>query len=175
VLSGRGLGDGPIPRPEESYRLWCVFQCDHEAPRTGLAMTRNGSQEATKNYKFVHHFRYTPPVYTGYDFDPRMIKKGNFHPMTGQEGPKAEQRYSSTLSLTSALDWGGWSTLCSGPQKDSQYPLYRRWGGTGGRSGWKRKNLPPPHSPRMVHCLCHVQVILDHITSLNYYISRLQM
>jgi hypothetical protein len=24
VLSGRGLWEGPIPRPEESYRLWCV-------------------------------------------------------------------------------------------------------------------------------------------------------
>jgi hypothetical protein len=28
VLSGRGLCDGPIPRPEESYRLWCVSECD---------------------------------------------------------------------------------------------------------------------------------------------------
>jgi hypothetical protein len=28
VLSGRGLCDGPIPRPEESYRVWCVFECD---------------------------------------------------------------------------------------------------------------------------------------------------
>jgi hypothetical protein len=28
VLSGRGLGNGPIPRPEESYRLWCVSECD---------------------------------------------------------------------------------------------------------------------------------------------------
>jgi hypothetical protein len=28
VLSGRGLCDGPISRPEESYRLWCVFECD---------------------------------------------------------------------------------------------------------------------------------------------------
>jgi hypothetical protein len=28
VLSGRGLCDGPIPRPEESYRLWCVLVCD---------------------------------------------------------------------------------------------------------------------------------------------------
>jgi hypothetical protein len=28
VLSGRGLCDGPIPRPEESYRLWCVSVCD---------------------------------------------------------------------------------------------------------------------------------------------------
>jgi hypothetical protein len=28
ALSGRGLCDGPIPRPEESYRLWCVSECD---------------------------------------------------------------------------------------------------------------------------------------------------
>jgi hypothetical protein len=28
VLSGRGLCDGPIPRPEESYRLRCVSECD---------------------------------------------------------------------------------------------------------------------------------------------------
>jgi hypothetical protein len=28
VLSGRSLCDGPIPRPEESYRLWCVHECD---------------------------------------------------------------------------------------------------------------------------------------------------
>jgi hypothetical protein len=28
VLLGRGLCDGPIPRPEESYRLRCVSECD---------------------------------------------------------------------------------------------------------------------------------------------------
>ena len=30
VLSGRGLCDGLITRPEESYRLWRVVVCDHE-------------------------------------------------------------------------------------------------------------------------------------------------
>jgi len=25
----RGLCDELITRPEESYRLWCVFMCDH--------------------------------------------------------------------------------------------------------------------------------------------------
>ena len=30
VLSGRGLCDEPITRPEESYRLWCVVVCDQE-------------------------------------------------------------------------------------------------------------------------------------------------
>jgi hypothetical protein len=28
LLSGRGLCGGPIPRREESYRLWCVSECD---------------------------------------------------------------------------------------------------------------------------------------------------
>jgi len=44
-LSGRGLCDGLITRPEESYRLWCVVVCDQETskiktrrlkPSTGL-------------------------------------------------------------------------------------------------------------------------------------------
>jgi len=28
VLSGRGLCDGLITRPDESYRLWCVVVCE---------------------------------------------------------------------------------------------------------------------------------------------------
>ena len=33
VLSGRGLCDGLITRPEESYRLWCVVVCDQETSK----------------------------------------------------------------------------------------------------------------------------------------------
>jgi len=33
VLSGRGLIEEPITRPEESYRLWCVVVCDLETSR----------------------------------------------------------------------------------------------------------------------------------------------
>ena len=33
VLSGRGLCDKLIIRPEESYRLWCVVECDLETSR----------------------------------------------------------------------------------------------------------------------------------------------
>jgi hypothetical protein len=32
-LSGRGLCDELIARPEESYRLWCVVVCDLETSR----------------------------------------------------------------------------------------------------------------------------------------------
>ena len=34
VLSGRGLCDGFITHPEESYRLWRVVACDQETPNT---------------------------------------------------------------------------------------------------------------------------------------------
>jgi len=33
-LSGRGLCDGLITRPEESYRLWRVVACDQETSNT---------------------------------------------------------------------------------------------------------------------------------------------
>jgi len=33
VLSGRGLCDELITRPEESYGLWCVVVCDLETSR----------------------------------------------------------------------------------------------------------------------------------------------
>jgi len=39
VLSGRGLCDELITRPEESYRLWCVVVCDLENLKCEEAMT----------------------------------------------------------------------------------------------------------------------------------------
>ena len=35
MLSGSGLCDELITRPEESYRLWCVVVCDLETSRMG--------------------------------------------------------------------------------------------------------------------------------------------
>jgi hypothetical protein len=39
VLSGRGLCDELITRPEESYRLCCVVVCDLETSRIGAPCT----------------------------------------------------------------------------------------------------------------------------------------
>jgi hypothetical protein len=44
VLSGRGVCDKLITRPEESYRLWYVVVCDLENLKNEEAMTRVGSQ-----------------------------------------------------------------------------------------------------------------------------------
>ena len=37
MLSGRGLCDELITRPEESYRLWCVVVCHLEILRIGAS------------------------------------------------------------------------------------------------------------------------------------------
>jgi len=47
-LSGRGLCDELITRPEESYRLWCVVVCDLKTSRmerTWPALGRNATQK----------------------------------------------------------------------------------------------------------------------------------
>jgi len=52
ALSGRGLCDELISRPEGSYRLWCVVVCDLEKTlKNEEAMSRVGSQRHKKNEK----------------------------------------------------------------------------------------------------------------------------
>ena len=79
--------------------------------------------------------------------------KGKGHPRTGHEGPDGEKRYSSTLSLTSALDGVGGQRHAPAalPPRKTRYPLYRRLGGPQGRSGRLQKISPPPgFDPRTV-------------------------
>ena len=55
VLSGRGLCDELITRPEGSYRLWCVVVCDLETSRGGrdpleaVAPNNNNSNNNNNN------------------------------------------------------------------------------------------------------------------------------
>ena len=78
----------------------------------------------------------------------------HIHPRTSHVGLEVEQRYSSTLSLNLALDWGGWTTPHLGrfsPRKETRYPFYRRLGRPQGRSGRVRKTSPPSEfDPRTV-------------------------
>jgi len=82
--------------------------------------------------------------------------KGKVHSRNDHESPEVEYRYSSTLTLTSALDGGGWSTPCPGrfiPGKD-QVPIVQEagWGPRAGLQGcgtsWPhRDSIPRPSSP----------------------------
>jgi len=79
--------------------------------------------------------------------------KGKGHPRTGHEGPEGEYRYSSTLSLTSALDGVGGQRHAPAalPPGKTRYPLYRRLGRPQCWSGWVRKISPlAGFDPRIV-------------------------
>ena len=56
VLSGRGLCDELITRPEESYRLWCVVVCDVETSWMRMPWPAGGCRGKDKKnmrYSFV--------------------------------------------------------------------------------------------------------------------------
>ena len=53
VLSGRGLCDELIARPEESYRLCCVVVCDLGNLKNEEAMTRVGQQSHKKKCEIL--------------------------------------------------------------------------------------------------------------------------
>jgi hypothetical protein len=51
-MSGRGLCDELVPRPEKSYRLWCVSNiCDHE---TSTKRGGPGPYRAVEPYTHTH-------------------------------------------------------------------------------------------------------------------------
>ena len=56
VLSGRGLCDELITRPEESYRLWCVVVCDLETTRMRRPWPALGRSATGKNALYCNVF-----------------------------------------------------------------------------------------------------------------------
>ena len=96
--------------------------------------------------------------------------KGKVHPRTDNEGPDGEERYNSTLHLTSALDAVGGqrhATAALSPVK-AWCPFYRRLGGTKSRSGRVRKMYPQlGFDPRTIQPLASHYTdwaIQDHYT-----------
>lgn len=74
----------------------------------------------------------------------RVKVKGKFHPITGHDGPGRQQRYSSTLSFTSALEGviGQGHAPTAVPTDMTGYLLYRRLGRPRDRSGRVQKTSP---------------------------------
>jgi hypothetical protein len=54
VLSGRGLCDELVTRPEESYQLWRVVVSDQETSCDEEAIARVGRQFQRKKIIFIH-------------------------------------------------------------------------------------------------------------------------
>jgi len=54
VLSGRGLCVWPITHPEESYRVWCLSECDGEASIMSRPWTTGGCCTMGKKLVTIH-------------------------------------------------------------------------------------------------------------------------
>jgi hypothetical protein len=97
---------------------------------------------------FLHFWKFCAPLVTS------KSKQAEVHTMTCHEGTHRVCRYSTTLSLTSALDRGLLPPRSCRftPEKESRCQLHRRWGGPQGRSGRMRKirsywdSIPVPTS-----------------------------
>jgi hypothetical protein len=94
-----------------------------------------------------------------------VLKVRKVRPRTDHEGPAGKLRYKSTLSLTPALDEGGWSTLQPGGLtrgRKTRYPFFRRLGWFQGLSWcahtYSKISPQQPHSARF----------LQHIERLAY-------
>jgi hypothetical protein len=60
VLSGKGLCDELITRPDKSYRLWCVVVCDLENSwrrRLYPALSRSAKKKKLFQYKLLYKCR----------------------------------------------------------------------------------------------------------------------
>ena len=97
---------------------------------------RKSTSQSEHVTNILASFQFWPPDSKG---------KGIVHPTTGHEGPKGEYRYSSILSLTSALDGGRWSTPRPGrftPGKDT-VPTVQEAGCAPGPVWTRAENLAP--------------------------------
>jgi hypothetical protein len=84
-----------------------------------------------------------------------LAGKGKVLTRTGHEGPEGEQRYGSTLSLTPALDGGGWSTPRPGRFTPGTHCIRGCVGPRAGLDGCEksrphRDSIPGPSSPYRV-------------------------
>ena len=56
MLSGRGLCDELITRPEKSHRLWCVVLCDIETSRIAAPYVHDISSLRVNDLTFYLHY-----------------------------------------------------------------------------------------------------------------------
>ena len=127
VLSGKGLCDELITRPEESYRLWCVVVCDLETSRIRRPWPALGrgatAQKKTLSYEpeFIYITFKLPAL--------RHIKT----PRLYFKDPQAKTVYTKNRCLPRRREvhTASWRvTYCSGNQHQ------RRWAVTFYRHSW---------------------------------------
>jgi hypothetical protein len=113
VLSGRGLCDELITRPEESYRQWCVVVCDLETSWMRRPWPTKGSR-AKKKKKKQNKQTKRP----GYGLDDRGI---------GVTFPQNWQNPSSQRKTQSRIWTVIWEVLPRPMKDDHSHPSNNTW------------------------------------------------
>jgi hypothetical protein len=137
----------PTDRPTMTTHFFRIFQL--RIPLHVSAKTFSGILTLNDHQKFVIAGSCAWVLYTAKFCavcEGKATGKCKVYRTTSLEGTEGEQRYSSTLPLTSALDGVGGQRHASAalPPGKTRYPLYRRLGGTQGRSGRVRKISASP-------------------------------
>jgi hypothetical protein len=81
-LSGRGLCDELITRPEESYRLWCVVVCDLETSRMGAPYINDISRLRVNSRALLVIMQWKSPVFNIYFFTESVHTACSTHILT---------------------------------------------------------------------------------------------
>ena len=105
VLSGRGLCDELITRPEESYRLCCIVVCDLETSRIGAPYIYDISSRRVKGT--WDHLHKEWPIETGHS---------KLYPLLFTLYQKIDF-FNTTLALCVGTQWHGWLRHCATSQK----------------------------------------------------------
>ena len=113
-----------------------------------------------------------------------VLVKGRVHQRTSHERPEVKQMYSSTISLTSGLHRGQWSTWhpsCFTPRKEILYPLYRSLGGLRASLDRCRKSRPhldsiskqsrPIYTTQMNYQIVEHFSVLKHVNFMKFTIG----
>jgi hypothetical protein len=154
VLScaGRGLYDGLITRPEESYRVSCM--CDHRNPKKRPYVSSLERQENEWLNKKLGDNHYNSELggvldlwMTRNSLNDVKVKQYLNTPMEAY----GERRYSSYSFTTSALDGGEWSASRPGralpPGKGPPVPIVQE-------SGWVPETVWTHRQDGKSFCLC---------------------
>ena len=144
--------------PVTSAATWTKYGHHNEGDNVfSHTVTTNLPYYIVQKHQNNHHFNYihhhNPKILM---FLSSYIKKCKVHPRTSHEDPEGEWRYSSTLSLTLALEGAGGQ--CHArllyPLEVTWQPLYRRLGGPQSWSGQVQKILPPTGIQSPDHPAC---------------------
>jgi hypothetical protein len=117
ALSGRGLSDKLITRPEESYRLWCVVVCDLETSwirrlwQNGGCLAKN---KQTNKQREIYHFRRSPSKTLGQFYTLLLSHFFSIPSLSDHSTPISYSHYPQILFtlIRSSLPWSYWFSYC---------------------------------------------------------------